>query len=118
MNPTKTIMIIMAALVLSACAANPKRVIFNDDSPTMAALLRTGANHPPLTYSNKPHSAQTALDHNGSVHPGENVFRELANPTLLLYIEPHRTPRGTFIPGMVVPYKLYPKVEYALPGEY
>ena len=58
-----------------------------------------------------------SLAHNGSINPDQNVFRELDNPTLFLYIEAHVTAQQTYIPGMTVPFKRYREVEFALPGE-
>ena len=112
----KRIVTILALSILSGCAASPRHVIFNENSPTMESILQGNAKSK-LTYTDKAHSRGEARAHNGSVNQRQNVFRELDNPTLFLYIEPHVTNGGTYLPGMTVPFKQYNKVEFALPGE-
>lgn len=114
-NFTKVFLIFVAAL-LGACGSSPKRVIFDENNPTMESILQ-GDSTGGLTFTDKAHGRDEALAHNGSANPNQNVFRELDNPTLFLYIEPHVTIGGTYLPGMTVPYKQYKKVEFALPGE-
>ena len=112
----KRIAVILTLVVLAGCAANPRGVIFNENSPTMESILQ-GNVKSNLTYTDKAHRRGDARAHNGTVNPNQNVFRELDNPTLFLYIEPHVTSGGTYVPGMTVPFKQYHKVEFALPGE-
>ena len=102
--------------LVSACGANPKRTIFNPANPTMESILAVKGSSV-STYSHTPIERGDAIAHNGTLHPQQNVFRELDNPTLFITIEPHVTKSGTYIPGMTVPYKLYKQVEFALPGE-
>lgn len=104
------------SVLIGGCGSTPKGVIFDKDSPTMESILQ-GNTKGSLTFSDKVHGRDEALAHNGTVNSKQNVFRELDNPTLFLYIEPHVTKGGTYLPGMTVPYKLYNKVEFALPGE-
>ena len=108
--------LILVALLLGACGSTPKGVIFDENNPTMESILQ-GNVKGSLTFSDKSDGQGESLAHNGTVHSNQNVFRELDNPTLFLYIEPHVTKGGTYIPGMTVPYKQYNKVEFALPGE-
>ena len=44
-------------------------------------------------------------------------FPRLPNPTIILYIFPHLSLEGTPVPGYSTVFKMYQKVEYALPGE-
>lgn len=111
----KITLVLFTALV-SGCGSSPKKVIFDKNSPTMESILQGNAKSK-LTYSDKVHGRGESLAHNGTVNANQNVFRELDNPTLFLYIEPHVTNGGTYLPGMTVPYKQYNKVEFALPGE-
>ncbi len=113
-TPPAIVLLLIAAL--SGCAGNPKRTIFNDANPSMESILAVNQSSN-VTFSKARVSRGEAIAHNGSRHPNQNVFRELENPTLFLYIEPHVTNSGTYIPGMTVPYKLYKQVEFALPGE-
>ena len=101
---------------IGGCGSTPKSVIFDKDSPTMESILQ-GNTKGSLTFSDKVHGRGESLEHNGTANANQNVFRELDNPTLFLYIEPHVTKGGTYLPGMTVPYKQYNKVEFALPGE-
>ncbi len=110
------IQIALLAVLVSGCGSSPKKVIFDKDNPTMESILQGNAKES-LTYPDKAHGRDESLAYNGTNHPNQNVFRELDNPTLFLYIEPHVTKGGTYLPGMTVPYKQYNKVEFALPGE-
>lgn len=113
---TTFLMVVGVVITMSACSSNPKKVIFDDGNPTMESILG-GSGNGRLVFTNKAHSREEAVSHHGGQHPGENVFREIANPTLFLYIEPHVTKQGTYLPGMVIPYKQHEQVEFALPGE-
>lgn len=104
------------SLLLTGCGANPKKEIFNPENPTMESIL-LGNDASVSTYSYRAHSRDEAVAHNGTVNPNQILFRELDNPTLFLYIEPHVTAQQTYIPGMTVPLKRYREVEFALPGE-
>jgi len=110
------IQILLLTVLVSGCGSNPKKVIFDKDNPTMESILQ-GNTKGSLTYTDKAHGREESLAHNSTNHLNQNVFRELDNPTLFLYIEPHVTKGGTYLPGMTVPYKQYNKVEFALPGE-
>jgi len=103
-------------VTVSACAANPKKTIFNPDNPTMESLLGANSARNARITTEKVSQAD-AIAHNGSSYPNQNVFKELDNPTLFLYVEPHVTKSGTYIPGLTIPLKLYEQVEFALPGE-
>jgi len=114
---TKPLYLSLTVLLLAACGGNPQRTIFNDANPSMESLLAVNASQS-INHSREPVTRSEAIAHNGTTYPNQNVFRELENPTLILYIEPHVTRSGTYIPGMTVPYKLYQQVEFALPGEW
>lgn len=109
-------LVVLIAIFISGCGSTPKGVIFDKDNPTMESILQ-GNTKGSLTFTDKAHDRDESFAHNGTAHPNQNVFRELDNPTLFLYIEPHVTNAGTYLPGMTVPYKQYNKVEFALPGE-
>lgn len=47
----------------------------------------------------------------------QNLFPLLPNPQLIMYVDPHLTEKGHPVPGYSVPFRLYEKDEYALPGE-
>ena len=111
-----TTLVLITIAVISGCGGNPKKVIFNDDNPTMESIM-TGRGSATSTYSYQAHGQREALAHNGTTNPDQNPFRELDNPTIFLYIEPHVTQNGTYIPGMTVPFKRHTQVEFALPGE-
>jgi len=110
------ISISISAGLLSGCGGNPKPTIFNDANPSMESLLAINQSSK-VAFPQASVTRSEAIAHSSTVHPNQNVFRELENPTLFLYIEPHVTQSGTYIPGMTVPYKLYQQVEFALPGE-
>lgn len=107
---------LLGVTLLGGCGGNPKRTIFNESNPSMESLLAINQSSK-IAFTKAPVSRSDAIAHSGTLHPNQNVFRELENPTLFLYIEPHVTKSGTYIPGMTVPYKLYNQVEFALPGE-
>ncbi len=107
---------VFLTVMMGGCGSTPRSVIFDKNSPTMESILQGNAKGS-LTFSDKAHSHRESLAHNGTINTNQNVFRELDNPTLFLYIEPHVTKGGTYLPGMTVPYKQYKKVEFALPGE-
>ena len=109
-------LLLIGVPLLTACGGNPKRTIFNASNPSMESILAVNQSSS-VAFTKQPVSRSEAIAHNGTLHPNQNVFRELENPTLFLYIEPHVTKSGTYIPGMTVPYKLYQQVEFALPGE-
>ena len=108
--------ILLLTILLSGCGSTPKKVIYDKNNPTVESILQSNASSS-LTYTDKANGRNESLAHNGTVNPDQNVFRELDNPTLFLYIEPHVTKGGTYLPGMTVPFKQYNKVEFALPGE-
>lgn len=110
------IQLVLLTVLVSGCGSTPKGVVFDKNNPTMESILQGNAKGL-LTFSDRAHGREESLAHNGTVYPNQNVFRELDNPTLFLYIEPHVTKGGTYLPGMTVPYKQYNKVEFALPGE-
>ena len=107
---------VLLTVMMSGCGSTPRSVIFDKNSPTMESILQGNAEGS-LTFSDKTHSHRESLTHNETINTNQNVFRELDNPTLFLYIEPHVTKGGTYLPGMIVPYNQYKKVEFALPGE-
>jgi len=107
---------LVAAVLLTACGTNAKQAIFNPTNPSMESILASSRSSD-LEFSAVAATRSEAIAHSGTLHPHQNVFRELENPTLFLYIEPHVTQSGTYIPGMTVPFKLYQQVEFALPGE-
>ncbi len=47
----------------------------------------------------------------------DNLFPLLPNPQLVMYVDPHLSKNGHPIPGYSVPFKMYEKDEYAMPGE-
>lgn len=47
----------------------------------------------------------------------QNLFPLLPNPQLIMYVDPHLSKKGHPVPGYSVPFRLYEKDEYALPGE-
>lgn len=47
----------------------------------------------------------------------ENLFPVLPNPQLIMYVDPHLSKNGHPIPGYSVPFRLFEKDEYAMPGE-
>lgn len=47
----------------------------------------------------------------------QNLFPLLPNPQLIMYVDPHLSKKGHPVPGYCVPFRLYEKDEYALPGE-
>jgi len=114
-NKPKLLCLAIATTLISGCGANPRKAIFNNQSPEMATLLGSTSSKP--VFGVKAVGRQESLDYNGYAHKGENVFKELSNPTLILYVDAHKTENGTYVPGVVIPYKLYEKVEFALPGE-
>ena len=109
-------MLALMVILLSACASTPIKVIFDETNPTMESILHGNAKSE-LTFSERAVGRAESRAHNGAINSTQPVFRELENPTLFLYIEPHVTEGGTYLPGMTVPYKQYNKVEFALPGE-
>jgi len=119
MKTNVTTLICIGALLLNGCSANPKKTIFSEDSPTMESILLGGSygSHHQVQFTKEQTSERELKDHNSSINGHKNVFAELNNPTLLLYIEPHKTAGGSFIPGFTVPLKMYDRVQFALPGE-
>jgi conjugative transfer region lipoprotein (TIGR03751 family) len=47
----------------------------------------------------------------------EPLFPLLPNPQLVLFVYPHLSPKGHPVPGYSVPFRMYEKDEYAMPGE-
>lgn len=45
------------------------------------------------------------------------LFPVLPNPQLVMYVRPHLSLKGHPIPGYSVPFRMYEKDEYAMPGE-
>lgn len=115
MTINKIFCLTIFTLIISGCSTTPKKAIFESDAPPLRSILGVKGSKP--TFAPKAIGRQESLEYNGYANPNENVFSELSNPTLLLYIEPHQTEKGNYVPGVVVPYKLYNKVEFALPGE-
>lgn len=48
----------------------------------------------------------------------EQLFPQLPNPQVVMYVFPHRGTSGLPIPGYMTAFRLYDKNEYALPGEW
>ena len=47
----------------------------------------------------------------------DQLFAELPNPAIVLYIDPHLSQAGYPVPGYTTALPLYPSTEYARPGE-
>lgn len=47
----------------------------------------------------------------------QDIFPELLNPTLVMYLFPHLGENGAPIPGYSTTFTMYDKAQYALPGE-
>lgn len=45
------------------------------------------------------------------------IFTELPNPALVMYVFPHLAENGSPVPGYSTVFRMYEKTEYALPGE-
>ena len=119
------ILISLAILaVLSACNSTPKKAIFKTESPRMAAIYHqalsgAGDHGRPITISDKlPVDHDTMSSYTRTAHNEIfNLFPELANPTLVMYVFPHITPDQVKVPGFSTVFKMYSKTHYALPGE-
>lgn len=48
----------------------------------------------------------------------EQLFPQLPNPQVVMYVFPHRGGSGLPVPGYTTAFRLYDKTEYALPGEW
>lgn len=123
---------LIAASMVSACGASPKNVIVQD-GPTVEQILRgeagqvaesqrrnTGAGLAArLTATTSTGYAEYTRD---SVNEIQQLFPTLPNPTIALYVHPHlvedRVTREFLpVPGYTTAFPLYPRVQFALPGE-
>ena len=111
----KLLLVGVCLMAVAGCTRAPHKAIFTD-GPTMESVLGN-ANRQTMIYTKMPHSREESIAYNSEYQPLKNVFKELENPTLELYVEPHVTDKDSYIPGFVIPFKLYEQVEFALPGE-
>ncbi len=65
------------------------------------------------------HDADSGLDgYTREVYNELSVrFPRLPNPTIIMFVFPHLSEENTPVPGYSTMFQLYPRAEYALPGE-
>ena len=100
---------------LTACTSNPKETIFDISGSTMAEMFSI----------EKPASGMIGMS-DGDLSSFtrtadrelEQLFPELPNPRLVMYVFPHLTEEGAPIPGYATSFYLYDKARvFAIPGE-
>ena len=47
----------------------------------------------------------------------QQLFPQVANPTLIMYNDPHLSKSGAPVPGYATAFPMYKTLQYALPGE-
>ncbi len=122
------IALLVASTSLLGCASS-KDSVLPHDGPTMQAIYDS---HMTAMGARDPLALRAAL---GSRPLGDNTdalagysrtafneldvtFPRLPNPTLVMYVYPHlATDERVPIPGYATTFPLYPRIEYALPGE-
>ena len=111
---------------MSACNTAPRKEVFRDDTPRMATIYRQAvqrsaytANTPMLSPSltGVVESGEVSAYTRNSANEIDNLFPELPNPTLLMYVFPHITADDIRVPGFTTAFKMYRRQHYALPGE-
>ena len=117
----------VGALALTACASGSKQATIPSDGPTMSDVyrqhreaigmhgkhsikerlpLRAPEDNPPSAY------VRTAINEI------DNRFARVPNPDLVMYVTPHLAAGGRYpVPGYTTVFPLYETVEYAMPGE-
>ena len=127
MHPLR-IAFLVASISLLGCASS-KESVLPHDGPTMQAIYDS---HMTAMGAQDPLAIRAVL---GTRPLGDNTdalagysrdafneldvtFPRLPNPTLVMYVYPHlATEERVPIPGYATTFPLYPRVEYALPGE-
>ena len=127
MHPLR-IALLVASINLLGCASS-KDSVLPHDGPTMQAIYDS---HMTAMGAQDPLAMRAAL---GTRPLGDDTdalagysreafdeldvtFPRLPNPTLVMYVYPHlATDERVPIPGYATTFPLYPRIEYALPGE-
>ena len=118
-----TSLVILA--VLSACnTTTPKQAIFKQESPRMVTIYHNALNNAghharQSVITDTLDVGQNTLGSYTRTAASEihNLFPELPNPTLVMYVFPHITSDRVKVPGFSTVFKLYSQAHYALPGE-
>ena len=119
---------LVSVLILGGCAST-KEAVLPQDGPSMKAIydahleemaardpkvLRGELGSRPLASSDMPLEGYTRDAYNEI----ETTFPRLPNPTLVMFVFPHlATEERVPVPGYVTTFRMYERVEYALPGE-
>ena len=115
-------------LLLNGCAESSQAVLLPQNGPTMEQVIKNqnGNIAPnnqdmvgrgvPISSSGTNVSAYTRT----AMNETSNLFKPLPNPTLVLYVYPHRVGQGadaTMVPGYSVPFSLYTTPQFAISGQ-
>lgn len=109
-------MVWLVCLVLSGCAGSSAQRIFDAQGPSLKS--RYGR----ALHADGPVAGVSSGQDDGYTRAAEKeldqLFPELPNPRLALYVFPHLTARGAPIPGYTTAFYLYDHQRiFALPGE-
>ena len=118
--------LLILSTLLTACASSdplPRdlpsmRTIYDahlNDESSVDARLQTARESISEHLSNG--SAPLAGYTRNAYNEIENLFPQLPNPTLVMYIDPHLSEAGYPVPGYSTAFTLYEKPQFALPGE-
>ncbi|MCY3769891.1 MAG: TIGR03751 family conjugal transfer lipoprotein [Gammaproteobacteria bacterium] len=109
-------MVGLVCLALAGCAGPSAQQIFDAEGPSLKS--RYGR----ALHGNRPVSGMSSGQDDGYTRSAEKeldqLFPELPNPRLALYVFPHLTAGGAPIPGYTTAFYLYDHQRiFALPGE-
>lgn len=112
-------------LLLSGCTTfQPRQTVFNPEAPRMSTIYSSasGGTADPrqrAVISNNPNPGGEAIA--GYTREAQTetqqLFPEIANPVLVMFVFPHISAGRVPVPGFSTPFTLYEKTSFALPGE-
>ena len=123
---------VLASVLLGACGASPKNVIVQEGATVEQIMRGEGGEVASSLQAKQPHvpvsrlAGTTAIGYSeytrDSLNETKQLFPTLPNPTIVLYIHPHKvkdpnTGESLPVPGYATAFPLYNRVEFALPGE-
>ena len=107
--------LLVLALVLAGCQSALREQIFDADAPDLARTIEPVRR--PLVQVGMS-TGDLGSWTRGAENEIEQLFPELPNPRLVMYVFPHLTDEGAPVPGYATAFYLYrERGLFALPGE-
>ena len=116
----QTLIISLACLISTGCTTSSAD-LYDENSVTLKQLQsQRGSSHGEAGLKDKVSlwsDNQLQAFSRTQANELENIFPQMPNPTIYIYIDPHITQGGLPIPGVTTKTKMMMRDQYALPHE-